>query len=44
MSVKEEAIKFLARCNKTHPNRLNTVRRPSGAGRCDWLAPTGAQI
>jgi transposase-like protein len=38
------AIKSLARCNKTHPNRVDTVRWPSGAGRCDWLAPTGGQI
>ena len=44
MSVKERAIKFLARCNKTHPNRLNTVCWPSGAGHCDWLASTGGQI
>ena len=38
------AINFLACRNKTHPNRLNTVRWPSGAGHCDWLAPTGSQI
>jgi hypothetical protein len=29
MSVKEEAIKFLAPCNKTHPNRLNMVHCPA---------------
>jgi len=39
-----KAIKFLAHCNKTCQNRLNTVHWPSGAGRCDWLAPTGRQI
>jgi hypothetical protein len=39
-----KAIKFLARRNKTHAHRQNTVRWPSGAGHCDWLAPTGGQI
>ena len=34
----------MARRNKTHPNRQNTVCWPSGAGHCDWLAPTGGQI
>jgi hypothetical protein len=35
----EKAIKFLAHCNKTHPNRLNTVYRLRGAG-----DPTDGQI
>ena len=34
----------LARRNKTHAHCENTVRWPSGAGHCDWLAPTGGQI
>jgi len=44
MAALTRANKFLARPNKTHPNRLNTVRWPSGAGHYDWLAPTGGQI